>query len=49
VLGGGNMHVTKIGCQLRQQALYVGAFAIPGDQPGNGIAVAIIPGAELSP
>ena len=33
------MHVTKIGCQLRQQALYIGAFAIPGDQPGNCIGM----------
>jgi hypothetical protein len=39
VLGGANMHVTKIGCQLGQQALYIGAFAIPGDQPGNCIGV----------
>ena len=49
VLGGGNMHVTKIGCQLRQPALYVSAFAIPGDQPGSGIAVAKVMESWLIP
>src|SRR5260370_37487712 len=29
------MHVSKISCQLRQQALHVGPLAVPGNQAMN--------------
>ena len=39
--------MTEIGRQLRQQALYVGTFAVPAHQTRHGIGVSLIPGAEL--
>jgi len=39
----GQAEVTEVGRELRQQALHVGARAIPGDEAMDGEAVALIP------
>ena len=38
-LGGGDIDVPQIRCQLRQQLLHVGAGAVPGDDSMHGSGV----------
>ena len=43
-----DVDVAKVGGELGQELLDIGALAIPGDQPVNGEAVTIIPRPKLS-
>ncbi len=49
MLGGGDMHMTQIGGQLRQQVLEVSAFTIPSDQAGHGKGVSQVMKPRLIP
>ena len=41
--------MAEIGRQLRQEALHIGAVAVPGDEPVNGKAVPKVMQAWLMP
>jgi hypothetical protein len=46
-LRAGEMNVAKIGRQLRQEALHIGAVAVPGNESVNREAVPLMPHAAL--
>ena len=43
MLGGHNINMAEVCCELRQQALYVCSAAIPGDEAVNCNGVTIMP------
>ena len=47
-LRAGDVNVAEIGRQLRQEALHIGAVAVPGDEPVDCEAVPVMPNSALA-